>query len=79
MCFHLLLSTPPAELPPEIVELRGLEYLSLFNNHLEVSGEKRKGEKRKGRGRGGRGGRRGEVRRDEGKGEERMEGGRGEG
>ncbi len=24
------------ELPPEIVELRNLEYLNLFNNHLEV-------------------------------------------
>ena len=25
-----------AILPPEIVELRNLEYLNLFNNHLEV-------------------------------------------
>ena len=33
----LSLPLPPSlsELPPEIVELRGLEYLNLFNNHLE--------------------------------------------
>ena len=44
--------SPSAELPPEIVELRGLEYLSLFNNHLEVSegvrGREREGGKREG-------------------------------